>query len=582
MFKRKKRFLLILILFLSLLFFLYLPPIRFKPLPPSPPSGGSSGYLEYRGAVHAHSRYSDGRGTIEEVAQAAAGTGLDFVIITDHDTLTPLSDGKEGYYGDTLLLVGTELSTRHGHLVALDLAEPIFRFPFEADKALADVHEERGIAIAAHPDSEKVPWTNWALPVDGMELINTDCEWRNCSFSRLLSSFSYYPINPGYALLLTFSTPEENLKRWDEFTKKRRFIGSAGADAHGGIPLTDGFFIPFPGYRTIFSLVNLHLLSKEKLEGRIPHDKRVVYSALRGGNFYIGIDGLADARGFFFGASSGGEKGVMGDLLSFSEGAIIRALIPAPSPVKAVLLRDGEVIGTFSSSFNYQPQLPGSYRVEVYLADDCYPRGNIIPWIISNPIYLWDEERMKTRIKTFPVSSPDVDRYHLMIEDFEGEPKTDLGLEHDPSSSEEGVVVEGGAHSKSRRSFRLRFRLAPVTEESKHVMCAISNRVFRDLSPYSGISFFVKGDGTYRFLFQLREYDRKGEERVEVFGTSVKVRPYWERKVIPFSSLILLSKEINGIMEPARCAGFFFILNEETIKPGTSGTIWFDDISLVK
>ena len=42
---------------------------------------------EWVGAVHIHTRYSDGGGTIDEVASIAADVGLDFVIISDHNTL---------------------------------------------------------------------------------------------------------------------------------------------------------------------------------------------------------------------------------------------------------------------------------------------------------------------------------------------------------------------------------------------------------------------------------------------------------------------------------------------------------------
>jgi len=581
---RRKRLVGFLILVLLLAVF-YLPPLSFNPLPPSPPSGDRWGYFEYRGIIHAHSRYSDGKGTIEEVAKAASSLSLDFIITTDHDTLLPLAEGKEGYYGKTLLLVGTELSTFSGHMVALDIPDPVYRFPPMAEEALADVHEEGGIAIAAHPDSPKVPWTNWDLPLDGMELINTDSEWRYRSIFRLAYCLALYPASPRYALLLTFFPPGGNLKRWDSFTRRRRFIGSAGADAHGGIPLIGGAFLPFPSYRAVFSLVKLHLLSRKRITGRLLHDKRVIYSAIRRGNFYLGLDGVADARGFFFGASSAGKRGIMGDLIPFSREASLRILVPNPAPIRVVLIRDGEVVKTFSSSrVSYRPSLPGTYRVEVYLPEGCYPKGKVLPWIISNPIYLWDEERIKAEPKRKEVTSPPIKgKGILMVEDFEGRPRTRFGLEHDPASSEEVEVVDEGAHPSSKHSLRFSFHLAPTVAKGREITCALSNRVYRDLSPYSAISFFVKGDRTYRFWLQLREYDENGgKEKVEVWGTSVKVHPYWEHKVIPFSSFVLLSKGTNGRLELARSTGFFFIVNNSSVKPGTSGTIWFDDISFVR
>jgi nitrogenase molybdenum-iron protein alpha/beta subunit len=48
-------------------------------------SGTIMGY-DYKGAIHVHSTYSDGTGTVEEIMQAANEAGLDFVVITTtHD-----------------------------------------------------------------------------------------------------------------------------------------------------------------------------------------------------------------------------------------------------------------------------------------------------------------------------------------------------------------------------------------------------------------------------------------------------------------------------------------------------------------
>ena len=40
--------------------------------------------LTVRGALHVHTRRSDGTGTPDEVAKAAGAAGLDFVVLTDH------------------------------------------------------------------------------------------------------------------------------------------------------------------------------------------------------------------------------------------------------------------------------------------------------------------------------------------------------------------------------------------------------------------------------------------------------------------------------------------------------------------
>ncbi|NJC97310.1 MAG: PHP domain-containing protein, partial [Anaerolineae bacterium] len=60
--------------------------------------------------LHMHTRYSDGTGTHKDIADAAMKSGLDAVIVTDHNVLV---EGMEGYYrlGTTrvLLLIGQEV-----------------------------------------------------------------------------------------------------------------------------------------------------------------------------------------------------------------------------------------------------------------------------------------------------------------------------------------------------------------------------------------------------------------------------------------------------------------------------------------
>ena len=44
--------------------------------------------------VHLHSLYSDGTGTVPEIARAAHRAGVDVVLLTDHDTLEAKRQGQ--------------------------------------------------------------------------------------------------------------------------------------------------------------------------------------------------------------------------------------------------------------------------------------------------------------------------------------------------------------------------------------------------------------------------------------------------------------------------------------------------------
>ena len=61
--------------------------------------------FEYVGAIHMHSVFSDGSGEVKDIARSADESGLDYIILTDHNTLRALKEGFEGWYNNTLLLV---------------------------------------------------------------------------------------------------------------------------------------------------------------------------------------------------------------------------------------------------------------------------------------------------------------------------------------------------------------------------------------------------------------------------------------------------------------------------------------------
>ncbi|MGI6553208.1 MAG: PHP domain-containing protein [Bacillota bacterium] len=80
---------------------------------------------EYIGNLHVHSLYSDGTGSMEEIASAAAKAGIDFVIVTDHGTLQALREGKEGWYKEVLILIGMEINRPCNHYLALNIEREI-------------------------------------------------------------------------------------------------------------------------------------------------------------------------------------------------------------------------------------------------------------------------------------------------------------------------------------------------------------------------------------------------------------------------------------------------------------------------
>jgi len=90
-------------------------------------------FVRVSGVAHIHTTHSDGGGTVADIESAAAAAGLDFVIVTDHNSLA--AKPREGY-GDTgvLTIVGTEISNHEGHLLAVGL--PAQTYPAGPDLPL--------------------------------------------------------------------------------------------------------------------------------------------------------------------------------------------------------------------------------------------------------------------------------------------------------------------------------------------------------------------------------------------------------------------------------------------------------------
>jgi predicted metal-dependent phosphoesterase TrpH len=117
---------------------------------PGPRSGGERG----RADMHIHSLYSDGTASVREILDhVERDTDLDVIAITDHERIDGALRSRElhsaGEYSFDLV-VGEEITTRRGHVLALFITEPIPALR-PLGETLAAIHAQGGIAIAAHP-----------------------------------------------------------------------------------------------------------------------------------------------------------------------------------------------------------------------------------------------------------------------------------------------------------------------------------------------------------------------------------------------------------------------------------------------
>jgi len=190
-------------------------------LPPPTPTRGPGWY---RGDLHLHTVHSDGQYDVSEMIAAAHASGLDFIVSTDHNT-SAANRAWPAYRGDPLLVVaGEEVTTRHGHWLAVGLpghgwvdwryAPRDGVFP----RFAAEVRAAGGMVVAAHP-AVPLPGSAWEfgyVHVDALEVWNG--RWN--------------------------IDDEVSLRIWQRLLRQgRRVVAVAGSDSHGphqpvGLPQT--------------------------------------------------------------------------------------------------------------------------------------------------------------------------------------------------------------------------------------------------------------------------------------------------------------------------------------------------------
>jgi len=341
-------------------------------------------------AIHVHSTHSDGTGTVPEIAAAARRSGVDAVLLTDHDSLAARRHGEERWHGSTLVLVGEEVSpSRHNHFLAFGVDDEIRHKGLDAAGILASVASAGGFGFAAHPFSRGsehfsrlgggMPWRDLASPgLAGVELWSfvTDTAeslggWADAvRFVARPERFVRHP-------------PERNLTEWDRLCAERRVAAIGGIDAHQlGLRVAGRVPLRLMSYTRSFSHLRTHALCEKPLSGELAPDREQVYAALREGRCYLAMDSLAPARGFAFWAEGDGGPLSMGEEAAAGHWTL-HAHTPAPAALR--LLRDGqEVARARGSRISHRAEQPGVYRVEARRMG----HGAMRTWIVSNPVYL--------------------------------------------------------------------------------------------------------------------------------------------------------------------------------------------------
>ncbi|MEV1128514.1 CehA/McbA family metallohydrolase [Agromyces sp. NPDC049794] len=118
------------------------------------------GLTWFAGDFHGHTIHSDGRLPIGGLAALGVASGLDFMAVTDHNTVSHHAHlGAEGAKHGITLLPGQEVTTHLGHANAFgDIGWIDFRTPAQA--WVDDVDDRGGILSINHPISGDCSWVH--------------------------------------------------------------------------------------------------------------------------------------------------------------------------------------------------------------------------------------------------------------------------------------------------------------------------------------------------------------------------------------------------------------------------------------
>ncbi|HEU5099174.1 MAG TPA: CehA/McbA family metallohydrolase [Roseiflexaceae bacterium] len=348
------------------------------------------------GALHMHTTYSDGSGSVEDLARSARAAGLGWIIVTDHDTLA--GQPYEGWLDGVLVIVDHEITPDRNHFLALDVDEVIDNTLAPQDFVDA-VYARGGFGIIAHPD-ERVRndfkdiyrWDDWAVdgpreragrPV-GIELWNQLSDWGEHLTQRNKELHFFLP-------RLGMTGPSrETLAWWDRLNVAgKRTFGVGGVDAHAFKKRAPWGEVEIFSYTWAFGTLTNYLMLDTPLAADAATAIRQVYAALGAGRSYFVNRYDGDCPALVFHAEHGpsSRSGLRTERSPIGSGPSLRGgplaiVADAGRAAELRLVHNGRVVASARRSLRYEVQEPGVYRLEGY-------RGGRA-WLFTNPIYVME------------------------------------------------------------------------------------------------------------------------------------------------------------------------------------------------
>jgi hypothetical protein len=527
-----------------------------------PPSASQA--LTARGSFHIHTNRSDGSGSPDDAAAAAARSGLHFIVLTDHGDGTRKPDAPQ-YRAGVLVIDAVELSTQAGHYIAIGLPQAPYPLRGDARDVVADVRRLGGFGIVAHPDSAKpgLRWHDWDAEFDGMEWLNADSEWRDESRLQLARALARYSFRPAETLASLLDRPDTTLGRWDAITQRRPVAAFAGADAHARAGWIDddvdgyrrGWFLRIPSYDASFRTFAMRVALDGPLTNDAAADAAHIIAALKRGAVYSAIDAIASPAALEFSASSLGHRINQGDVFNDTSAALtFTARTNAPGGGVIALRKDGRILTQAPlPSLAHETAGEGTYRVEVYLANG--PGGPPIPWIVSNPIYIrpvgWGVG-MPAPISVEPPA---------MTRSIQGGP---WHVEKDDESSADISQTD-----YPTGPVRFAFRLADGERAARYT--ALSIGVGKALTERTHLAFRAHASRPMRVSIQAR-HPQSGDR----WQRSIYLDPEPRDVMVRFAEMTPVGS--SRTFDPALADTLLFVVDTTNTLPGTEGSFTLENL----
>lgn len=314
------------------------------PLPDSAFSDAplATGVRWYRGDLHMHTAHSDGQCDSQsgkkvpcplfKTLETASARGLDFVAVSDHNTISQFNDERElqPYFDKLLLIPGREITTYRGHANVFGTTDFIdFRLASPAmpgfGKLLNQVESAHGLISINHP---KLPSGEVCM----------GCGWQvtDADFHRVQA---IEIVNGGAtALFGNADNPVSGLPFWEDLLNRGyRITAIGGSDNHNGPSAKAPVGYPV-------TVVHASELSD-----------RAILDGIRKGHVYIDVDGTNDHRfslhGQFDVAAFLNDKivGEMGDNVASPKGTVLTLVVVSPQgsiDQSVRLISDSKVVDT--------------------------------------------------------------------------------------------------------------------------------------------------------------------------------------------------------------------------------------------